>query len=74
MFSTRSVRSNTRRIGVRDYNGDADVFLVYCSGTRCVCCIPVEEAPITYMYLRVEPTLNGQEDRVHWASQYELPA
>jgi hypothetical protein len=73
-FSTRSVRSNTRRTVVRDYRGDADVFLVYCPGTRRLYCIPIEDAPITYMYLRVEPTLNGQRNRIPWASDYELPA
>jgi hypothetical protein len=26
------------------------------------------------MYLRVESTLNGQEHRIRWASNYELPA
>jgi hypothetical protein len=74
MFSTKSVQSNSRRSVARDYNGDADVFLVNCPGTRRLYCVPVEEAPITYMYLRVEPTLNGQKSRVRWASDYELPA
>jgi hypothetical protein len=73
-FSTKSVQSNTRRTVIRDYEGDADVFLVYCPSTCGLYCVPVEEAPITYMYLRVEATLNGQKNRVRWASDYELPA
>jgi hypothetical protein len=74
LFSTKSVQSNTRRAVIRDYDGDADVFLVYCPGTGCVYCVPVEEAPTGYMYLRVEPTRNGQDHGVRWASNYELPA
>ena len=74
MFSTKSVQSNTRRTVVRDYGGDADVFLVHSPDRRGVYCVPVNEAPTTYMYLRVEPTLNGQKNRIRWASDYELPA
>jgi hypothetical protein len=72
-FCTRSIRSNTRRTVVRDYRGDADVFLVHCEATTRVYCVPVEEAPTSYMYLRIEPTLNGQQDGIRWASGYELP-
>jgi hypothetical protein len=74
IFSTRSVQSNTRGAVIRDYDRDADVFLVYCCSTGGVYCVPVEEAPTSYMYLRVESTLNGQEHRIRWASNYELPA
>ena len=74
MFATKSVRTNTRRTVVQDYQGDADVFLVYCTATTCVYCVPVEEAPASYMYLRVEPTRNGQNRGIRWASDYELPA
>jgi hypothetical protein len=74
LFSTKSVQANTRRIVVRDYKADADVFVVYCPDTRRLYCVPVEEAPTGYMYLRVEPTRNGQKHRVRWASNYELPA
>ena len=75
MFSTKSVQSNTRRAMIRDYAGDADVFLVYCPGTgRRVYCVPIEEAPSGSMYLRVESTRNGQEHGVRWASNFELPA
>jgi hypothetical protein len=73
-FSTKSVQSNTRRAVIRNYDGDADVFLAYCPATARVYCVPVEEAPTTYMYLRVKPTRNGQKHRVRWASDYELPA
>jgi hypothetical protein len=73
VFSTQSVQCNTRRMVVRNYVGDADVFLVYCPETNCVYCVPVGEAPTGYMNLRVDPTLNGQDRNINWATQYELP-
>jgi PD-(D/E)XK endonuclease len=72
-FSTRSVRSNTNRTFTRGYVGDADVFLVHCPETARVYAVPVENAPASCMYLRVDPTVNRQAQRVHWATDYELP-
>jgi PD-(D/E)XK endonuclease len=74
LFSTKSVQCNTRRTLVRDYDGEADVFLVHCPATDRVYCVPVAEVPTGYMYLRVKPTLNGQAHGIRWASDYELPA
>lgn len=75
MFSTRSVRSNTRRVVARGYEGEADVFLVYCPQTERVYVVPVETAPPGgNMCLRVEPTVNHQARRVNWARDFELPA
>ena len=74
VFSTRSVQSNSRMTLVKGYGGGADVFLVHCWETNRLYCVPVDEAPLGYMYLRVHPTLNGQKEGVWWASDYELPA
>ena len=74
MFSTQSIQCNTRRTVIRSYRGEADLFLVYCSDTGRVYSVPVEEATAGCMYLRVEPTLNGQQQGINWASDYELPA
>lgn len=73
-FSTRSVRSNTKSTSTRDYKGEADLFLVHCPGTGRIYAVPVEEASIDYMRLRVDPPLNGQKRGVRWARDYELPA
>lgn len=74
-FNTSSVQCNTRRNLTRAYDGGADVFLVYCPDTpQRVYCVPVEAAAASHMCLRIEPTLNGQAQRVRWASDYELPA
>jgi PD-(D/E)XK endonuclease len=72
-FNTRSVRTNTTGWFTRDYHGDADVFLVYCPETERIYAVPVDEAPASHGYLRVEPTRNGQEEGIRWASDYELP-
>jgi PD-(D/E)XK endonuclease len=73
-FTTRSVRSNTRRSFIRGYAGDADVFLVHCPKTDRVYSVPVEDAPGRCMYLRVEPIMNRQGQGINWAADYELPA
>jgi hypothetical protein len=36
--------------------------------------IPADEVPRTGMYLRVDPPSNGQNKRIRWAKDYELPA
>ena len=73
-FSTQSVRSNRHRTFTRGYQGDAELFLVFCRANGCIYAVPVEEAPRGHMYLRVGPTRNGQTEGVRWAKDYELPA
>jgi PD-(D/E)XK endonuclease len=72
-FSTRSIRSNTRRTFFRDYTNEIELFLVHCPETDGIYAVPVDEAPAGYGYLRVDPTRNGQEERIRWARDYELP-
>jgi hypothetical protein len=62
-----------RAVLQRDYRGQAELFLVYRRELDRTYAVPVDEAPMTQMYLRVEPTHNGQRDRVHRAECYELP-
>jgi PD-(D/E)XK endonuclease len=73
-FSTRSIRSNTQQTFFRDYAGEVELFLVHCPETNGIYAVPVDEAPTSYGYLRIEPTRNGQADRIRWARDYELPA
>lgn len=72
-FKTQSVVTSKTRNVVRGYIGEADVFLVHCPTVQGVYCVPVELAAKGSMYLRVDPCRNGQHQRVHWASEYELP-
>jgi PD-(D/E)XK endonuclease len=74
LFSTRRIRTNTKRVLFRNYVGDAELFLVYCPDTCAIYAVPVDEAPEGYGTLRVEPTRNGQTEGVRWARDYELPA
>jgi hypothetical protein len=74
VFSTKSCQSNTRRTVIRDYRGEADLFLVYCPQTGQTYAVPVAAAPKGYMYLRVGPPRNNQSSRIHWATDYALPA
>jgi hypothetical protein len=73
-FRTCSIRSNTQRTVMRGYAGEADLFLVYCPETGGTYAVPVDEASRSHMYLRVDPAMNCQDRRVHWAKDYELPA
>jgi hypothetical protein len=73
-FSTQSVRSNMKGVMVRDYRGDIDMFVVFCEAISGVYAVPVEEVGHRQGRLRVDPTANGQAERVRWARDYELPA
>ena len=72
-FSPRSTRCNRHSIQTRGYRGEVDIFLVYCRELDRTYAVPVEEAPSSEMWLRVEPALNGQRLGTHPAARYELP-
>jgi PD-(D/E)XK endonuclease len=74
VFSTLStITSKTRNVR-REYHDQADVFLVHCpTFPDRVYCVPVDRASKGAMHLRVESSRNGQHQRVHWASEYQLP-
>jgi hypothetical protein len=74
LFNTQSVRTNTRGWLTRGYNGEAEIFLIYCPENERIYAVPVEEAPASSGSLRVDETRNGQEEGIRWASDYELPA
>jgi hypothetical protein len=74
-FNTISVQCNMNRALSRDYRGDVDVFLVHCPDRPGdVYCMPVDETGLSKTRLRLEPTLNGQFQRIRWADDYKLPA
>jgi hypothetical protein len=58
----------------RDYRGDADLFIAYCPQNDRVYAVPVDEAALTYVRLRLDPPANNQQIGVRWATDYELPA
>jgi hypothetical protein len=35
--------------------------------------VPVEHVPATDGWMRIDPTQNGQQERIRWARDYELP-
>lgn len=73
-FATRSTRVNTQATIIRDYHGEADVFLVFCRETDQVYCVPVDLAPKREMSLRLAPPRNCQRARVRFAEDFVLPA
>ncbi len=72
-FRTSSVVTSKTRNVVRDYDGAADIFLVRCPDFDAIYCVPVLGAAKGLMHLRVDPPLNNQRQRVHWARDYTLP-
>ena len=57
----------------RDYNGQIDLFAVYCPETGGVYLIPIEDVPTkSTAYLRVDPPKNNQLDRIRFAADYEI--
>jgi hypothetical protein len=73
LFATKSTRVNTRGAYSRGYDGEVDLFLVYCSETETVYAVPAEDASVAQGSLRISPTANGQSRRIRWAKDYELP-
>jgi hypothetical protein len=54
------------------YEGQADLFGVYCPANDRVYLVPVEECGTREAALRIEPTRNNQSKRVRWANEYEV--
>ena len=61
LWSPASVRCNTREILFRGYEGEIDLFLIYCPETDRIYAVPIEEANGRQGSLRVAPTRNGQQ-------------
>jgi hypothetical protein len=73
-FSTASTRANTLRVFSRPYDGEIDLFLVYCPETSRVYAVDIDEAASSSGVLRVDPAANGQLKGIRWAADHELPA
>lgn len=73
-FSTQSVRSNMSGSVARRYDGDADIFIVFCPENDRIYVVPVSGCSRREMCLRVEPSRNNQVVGVNMAADYELPA
>lgn len=54
------------------YEGQADVFGVYCPETRETYLVPVAEAPGRQCRLRVTPSRNGQRAGIRWAADFRI--
>jgi hypothetical protein len=74
LFGAHSTCSNKKRNVIRDYKEDVELFIVHCAETERVYVIPIADVTRTQGTLRIDPTGNGQDKRVRWARDYELPA
>jgi hypothetical protein len=57
---------------VRDYQGRADLFGVYCSELDRVFLVPVSDVGMSTVTLRLELPKNGQRSGIRLADQYEI--
>lgn len=71
-FKCCSTRSNFSETTEQNYKGDIDAFVVYYPNTDSLYYVPIEDAPKTSMYLRLEPTNNNQTKGVNMAEDYVL--
>lgn len=73
-FGTSSINGFTGE--KRDYEGQIDVFLVYCPQTKGFYWIPLHGEKATKskrtMSLRVHPAIGGTKSHIKWARDYEF--
>jgi hypothetical protein len=74
LFNTQSIRTNRTGTYHRRYDGEIELFAVYCHELQRFYAVPVEVAAKTHGTLRVDPAVNNQSRRVVWAADFELPA
>jgi hypothetical protein len=74
MYPTRSTRCSTSGIHFRDYDGEVDLFIVYCPQNEKLYAIPPSDLARGAGTLRVDPPANNQVRGIRWAVDYELPA
>lgn len=63
--------SNTANVPI-GYEGDVDVFGIYCPELEAVYVVPVAEVASRKGFLRVDPPRNGQDRRIRWARDYRV--
>lgn len=56
----------------RSYEGEADVFGVYCPASKKCYLILVKDVPKTCGKLRIDPPKNNQVKCIRWAKDYEI--
>lgn len=71
IFRTETVRRSATGVVRRAYSG-IDFFGVYCSVNGGVYLVPHAIAPKTEMGLRLIPTKNGQDAKVHYAHAFRI--
>jgi hypothetical protein len=74
VFHTRSVRANRSGWFERCYEGEVDLFAVYCAQLHRLYAVPIEVAPRGGGTLRVAPAANNQSRGIRWAADFEVPA
>jgi hypothetical protein len=73
-FATCSIdsRSQQGKCIRRSYQGEIELFGVYCPDNGRCYLVPVREVASFVGYLRIDPPRNGQKTRILWAEDYEI--
>jgi hypothetical protein len=73
-FHPCSIDSRRKQGGCvrKGYAGEIDLFGVYCPEVQKCYLVPVDQAPQTGCYLRVDPPRNRQKTHIRWAAEYEI--
>jgi hypothetical protein len=71
-FNTVSTRSNRRSTLRRSYVGEIEYFMAYCPSTEDIYVVPIEQAPLWSVTLRLTPAANNQASKVRMARDYLL--
>jgi hypothetical protein len=64
----RTGRKTTRK----SYQGQVELFGVFCPDNDKVYLVPVKDVPQNAAFLRIEPPKNNQKKRIRWATDYEV--
>jgi PD-(D/E)XK endonuclease len=56
----------------KNYEGQADLFMVYCPELDKIYSIPVKSAPNSKVYLRIDRAKSNRQSGVRWAKDFEL--
>jgi PD-(D/E)XK endonuclease len=74
VFRAASVHkvAGSHRYTEKTYEGEADLFMVYCPELGKIYSIPVKSASNSKVYLRIDRTKSNRQSGVRWAKDFEL--
>lgn len=72
MVSSNRRKTKEHGWGWVSYQGQIDLFGVYCPQVEASYLVPIEDVKNSSAYLRLEPPRNNQVKGIRWAATYQL--